>query len=79
VNERIRELAEQARKHFPKTESSGEFWVLDEAKFADLIVQECISQIDAQCFPTQSHELVQKGAWNAYLRATIKQHFGDES
>ena len=48
-------------------------------RFAELIVQECISQIDAQCFPTQSHELVQKGAWNAYLRATIKQHFGDES
>jgi hypothetical protein len=41
MNERIRELAEQARKHFPKTESSGEFWVFDEAKFAELIVREC--------------------------------------
>ena len=35
-------LAEQARKHFPKTELSGEYWVLDEEKFAMLIIQECI-------------------------------------
>ena len=41
MNERIRELAEQARKHFPKTETSGEFWVFDEQKFAELIVREC--------------------------------------
>jgi hypothetical protein len=41
VNERIRELAEQARKHFPKTEMSGEYWVFDEEKFAELIVEEC--------------------------------------
>ena len=41
MNERIKELAEQSRKHFPKTESSGEFWVFDEQKFAELIVQEC--------------------------------------
>jgi hypothetical protein len=42
MNERIRELAEQARKYFPKTESSGEYWVFDEEKFAELIVQECV-------------------------------------
>ena len=41
MNERIKELAEQARKHFPKTEMSGEFWVFDEEKFAELIVREC--------------------------------------
>ena len=42
VNERIRLLAEQARKHYPGTELSGEYWVLDEEKFAMLIIQECI-------------------------------------
>ena len=42
VNERIRELAEQARKHFPGTETSGEYWVFDEEKFAKLIVRECM-------------------------------------
>ena len=41
MNERIKLLAEQARKHFPKTEMSGEFWVFDEEKFAELIVREC--------------------------------------
>ena len=42
MNERIQKLAEQARKHFPKTETSGEFWVFDEAKFAELIIQESV-------------------------------------
>ena len=41
MNERTQQLAEQARKHFPKTEMSGEFWVFDEGKFAQLIVMEC--------------------------------------
>ena len=42
MNEQIKLLAEQARKHFPKTEMSGEFWVFDEGKFAELIVAECM-------------------------------------
>ena len=42
MNDRIKILAEQARKHFPKTEMSGEFWVFDEEKFAKLIVAECM-------------------------------------
>ena len=41
MNKRIRLLADEARKHFPKTEMSGEFWVFDEGKFAQLIVLEC--------------------------------------
>ena len=41
MNERIQQLADEARKHFPKTEMSGEFWVFDEGKFAQLIVMEC--------------------------------------
>ena len=45
MNEQIRQLAEQARKHFPKTETSGEFWVFDEEKFAELIVRECMSKL----------------------------------
>lgn len=42
MNERIRELAEQSRKHFPKTETSGEFWVFDEQKFAESIIKETL-------------------------------------
>ena len=41
MNEQIKLLAEQARKHFPKTKTSGEYWVFDEEKFAELIVREC--------------------------------------
>ena len=42
MNEQIQKLAEQSRKHFPSTETSGEYWVFDEEKFAELIVQECM-------------------------------------
>lgn len=45
MNERIKELARQARKHFPKTESSGEFWVFDEQKFADLLLEEVMQTL----------------------------------
>jgi hypothetical protein len=41
MNERILELAEQATKYFPKTETSGEYWTFDKQKFAELIVREC--------------------------------------
>jgi hypothetical protein len=41
MNILFKEFAEQARTHFPKTESSGEYWVFDEQKFAELIVKEC--------------------------------------
>ena len=44
MNERIKLLAEQSRKHFPSTETSGEYWVFDEEKFAELIVRECINR-----------------------------------
>jgi len=41
MNQRIKLLADQARKHYPGTELSGEYWVFDEEKFAELIVREC--------------------------------------
>ena len=41
MNERIRELAEQATEYFPKTETSGEYWKFDKEKFAELIVKQC--------------------------------------
>jgi hypothetical protein len=46
MNDRIKLLAEQATKHFPKTGASGEFWVVDEEKFAELIVRECCRYLD---------------------------------
>jgi hypothetical protein len=69
MNERIHDLAMLARKHFPKTETSGEFWVLDEEKFAELIVRECLDIVDDEgCGEGGSIRAINK----------IKQHFGVE-
>jgi len=42
MNERIHELAEQATTYIEPTATSGEGWIFDKEKFAELIVQECI-------------------------------------
>jgi hypothetical protein len=78
MNKRIEQLAEQCgfRSNPDVYDRNQSF---DIEKFAQLIVQECISQIDSQCFLTHSNEWIQKAAWNAYICAIIKQHFGDES
>ena len=70
MNQRIQELAEQARKHFPKTETSGEFWVFDEQKFAELIVQKC-EQVSLK----NSHRDDDMGA---IIAKQIREHFGVE-
>ena len=41
MNERIRELAEQATTYIEPTSNSGEGWIFDKEKFAELIVREC--------------------------------------
>lgn len=46
MNERIQKLAEQATKRYPATESSGEFSTFDKEKFAELIVAECVDQVE---------------------------------
>ena len=67
MNERIKELAEQARKHFPKTESSGEFWVFNEAKVAELIIRECADTV-----------LGFHNQFGDSAHAEIREHFGVE-
>ena len=64
MNERIRELAEQATKHYPATESSGEFSTFDKEKFAELIVRECLSY-------TKDGDI-------DFMKFMIKKHFGVE-
>jgi len=76
MNERIKELAEQARKHFPKTETSGEFWVFDELKFAELIVRECIGcceQVISDPVPKSVDTWLNGGE---QCIQEIKEHFG---
>ena len=56
MNERIRQLAEQATKHYPAIESSGEFWTFDKEKFAELIVQECIGVVNKRYMGDNNRE-----------------------
>jgi hypothetical protein len=42
MNERIRDLAEQATTYIEPTANSGEGWIFDKEKFAELIVGECV-------------------------------------
>ena len=72
MNERIHDLAMLARKHFPKTETSGEFWVLDEKKFAELIVRECMEQV----WYTREDSI--NGNVSEVIKQRIEQHFGVE-
>jgi hypothetical protein len=46
VNKRIRLLAEQATTRIEPTATSGEGWIFDKEKFAELIVRECAGRVD---------------------------------
>ena len=41
MNERIKQLVKQATTYIEPTENSGEGWIFDKEKFAELIVKEC--------------------------------------
>jgi hypothetical protein len=69
---RIRELAEQATTYIEPTSNSGEGWIFNKEKFAELIVREC-------------GEVAYKAYWNnpetvrgVHIQEKIKQHFGVE-
>ena len=66
MNEKIKQLAEQATTYIEPTSTSGEGWIFDKEKFAQLIVEECASVVDTY------------GRWILYdkLAVKIKQHFG---
>jgi hypothetical protein len=63
MNERIKELSEQATTVIEATEHSGEGWIFNKEKFALLIIEECVKIAD--------------GEW-ADPGYQIKQHFGVE-
>jgi hypothetical protein len=68
MNERIKELIEQSTAHLPKTKDSGEGWIFNKEKFAELIVRDCVGIVENQ------------GRFLKYdtLSKKIKQHFGVE-
>ena len=73
MNERIKLLAEQATKHYPATESSGEFSTFDKDKFAELIVRECMNAV---CDPSTTYLESMTNASAMYTaRERIRKHF----
>jgi hypothetical protein len=46
MNDRIRQLAEQATTRIEPTATSGEGWIFNKEKFAQLIVAECAQDFD---------------------------------
>jgi hypothetical protein len=72
MNERIKLLAEQATTYIEPTSNSGEGWIFNKEKFAELIVKEC-------------GEIAYKAYWDnpetvrgIHIKEKIKKHFGVE-
>lgn len=78
MNERIRELAEQATKHYPAIESSGEFWTFDKEKFAELIVRECLDKIGKNFVGAVGSHASAHNSAVLKCQNSIKEHFGVE-
>lgn len=74
MNERIRQLADEATTYIEPTSLSGEGWIFDKEKFAQLIVQEC-----AGLFPNVYVEIENEYGHTPVIAADyIKKHFGVE-
>lgn len=76
MNERIKELAEQA-----ETKEIG-YYFFDREKFALLIIQECMHQVEEQYKPVLEDELMMKDThWDGYVQCgvdsyvAIREHF----
>ena len=72
MNERIQELIKQATKHYPATESSGEFSTFDKEKFAELIVRECIQVCKSRVGNSDYN------TGRMHCVSDLKEHFGVE-
>ena len=70
LNDRIKLLAEQATTYIEPTSNSGEGWIFNKEKFAELIVREC-----ANLFDKDEMELT---LTERTIHNTIKEHFGVE-
>ena len=65
MNERIRELAEQATSY-----NNSDGWLFDKEKFAQLIVRECAGKVD--------FILREKSNGGGTMGDEIREHFGVE-
>ena len=75
MNERIKELAEQATTRIDPIAHDGECWDFDKEKFAQLIVQECLDQVDKVDDMLEDDKEKTGVAW---VGLAIAKHFGVE-
>ena len=78
MNERIKQLAEQATSY-----NNSDGWLFDKEKFAELIVRECIDKIETHRIPvgnSAAGEMACEMTYSALMeiRDEIKEHFGVE-
>jgi len=66
MNERIKELAEQATSYIDPSANDGVCWYFDKEKFAELIVREC-----ADVATINAHQWASPGTY-------VLKHFGVE-
>jgi hypothetical protein len=67
MNKRIKELAEQSTTYIEPTSNSGEGWIFDKEKFAELIIKECSGLINSMDHSSQ---------YFPHVADAIKEHFG---
>jgi hypothetical protein len=68
MNERIRQLAEQATSY-----NNSDGWLFDKEKFAELIVAECISKLEEKI-----HRSIDNEGDEIWADLILKEHFGVE-
>ena len=85
MNERIKELAEQAEIYvdrFHADDTKESYWIKYKEKFAELIVAECMRQVEEQYKPVLEDETMMKDThWDGYVQCgvdsyvAIREHF----
>ena len=75
MNERIKQLADQATTYIKPTANSGEGWIVDNEKFAQLIVKECLGIVD-DAERGSSNEIWDNAV--KFIRRDLQEHFGVE-
>jgi hypothetical protein len=82
MNERIKELAEQAEisrlEYNPYTMMTERIQEFDKRKFAELIVRECLRMCDCADVSLLEHNRPQEASGASSVKQFIAEHFGVE-
>jgi hypothetical protein len=73
MNERIKQLAEQATSY-----NNSDGWLFDKEKFAELIVGECMRMCDVAAIGYESHNHFKEANGCYSAKEYIEEHFGVE-